>query len=546
MWRWLWPKAGVTTALCLVLTLFISTGVRGVGFGSMWDEGLQLEGLKRSVQTVSITQTGYYYGGLYYVPGYLLLAPQFLRQVPLMLQQMRELPSRPFDATKYPAIVEAQQRAMETLASPSFVERERSVFVGFVSLTILAVFWASYLVNGSLWAAFTAAAAVGLSWELSYHSRWIAVDSLLGLCGALALGCVCGALSASATPTQSRSRFRWAAFAAGIGMGCKLPGLFLSVPVLLGLALSPHSRGLRAWLPRVLEAVCLMAAVFVAANPGVLLDPLHYANDMFRVESDYNLIDDDPYCVPSFGLRLAKIAGYWALVSFSPFWPVAAGLAALVVWGAFVGVRELQPKLLAVLAFVLVYSCFVATQRLLIVRNLMVTLPPLAILLSVGVQRCAWFLARFRAGPALLGTLLASGGLMNARWSWQASGSVGTTTSDSILERFEAEVLSSQHPGLYVSPDLRAALRARGSLPESRLKLATWDAATEVALYADALPGWKANVPLYAHYFASLHANYDYYPGLLGWSGLKKMGEPVVLLSKAKLLELGIKKAPQR
>jgi hypothetical protein len=539
--------AVVATLLVLLWGLYVVTGFRGVGFGAMWDEGQQLDGVRRSIETVSVAQTGYYYGGLYYVPGYSLVAPELLRRAPAMLEQMREAPSRPFDARRYPAIREAQRAALAVVNAPNFSERARRIFAGFASLSILGAFFASCMVTGSRWAALAAAAALATSWELSYHGRWIAVDSALAVFGSFVLCASCRALDADSSVSQRRMWFRIAALFAGCGLGCKMPGLFLLAPVLLGLWLARGEAGVRGFLKSGAEACGLVLLVFVITTPSVVLDPLHYANDMFRVQNDYNLIADDyPYCEPALGLRLAKIAGYWGLVAFSPQLWLALTFAYLILVGAITGLVERQPKLLVVLAFLFVYSAFIASQRLLTVRNLMVTLPALAVLLAAGVQRVAWRLSSIRGGGFALVAVLVIGVGLNARHSWRASGTVGKTTDDSILEQVEDEVLSQPHPKLYVSPALLQVLRQRASLPDSSLQSASWAEAETVLSYTDAMPGWKANFPRFARYFASGHANFDYYPGLLHWSGLKPAGHPIILLSKQRLLDLGVKAAPSR
>lgn len=176
----------------------------------------------------------------------------------------------------------------------------------------------------------------------------------------------------------------------------------------------------------------------------------------------------------------------------------------------------------------------------------MVTLPALAVLLAVGAQRVAWWLSSIRGGGLALVALIVIGIGFNASHSWRAAGTVGKTTDDLILEQVEEEVLSRPHPKLYVSPALLQALRQRASVPESALQSASWADAEAMLSYTDALPGWKANLPRFGRYFASGHANFDYYPGLLHWSGLKPAGHPVILLSKRRVLDLGVTAAPSR
>src|SRR4029079_7937828 len=98
----------VAGGVCTILAIHIAAGLRGVGFGQMWDEGEQLGTLKRSVSALTFTPSSYYYGGLYHFPGFLALAPTFLSHLPEIIAELKVAPSQPFDAKKYPSIRAAQ------------------------------------------------------------------------------------------------------------------------------------------------------------------------------------------------------------------------------------------------------------------------------------------------------------------------------------------------------------------------------------------------------------------------------------------------------
>ena len=112
-------------ALLGVFALSFAAGVRGVDFGNMWDEDYQIDGLRRSVTTQSLMPDGYYYGGLYYVPGYLVLAPKILGPLPAILSEIRANPTRPYAADSYPALVLARDSVLHELDTPQFKLRER-------------------------------------------------------------------------------------------------------------------------------------------------------------------------------------------------------------------------------------------------------------------------------------------------------------------------------------------------------------------------------------------------------------------------------------
>ncbi|HVZ73676.1 MAG TPA: phospholipid carrier-dependent glycosyltransferase [Polyangia bacterium] len=540
-------EALVIAALLLaVVATYVAAGRRGVGFGRMYDEEFQLGGIEHTIDPVAHPSHGYYYGGLYFLPGELLVAPTLLRAAPAIVAEVRAWPTRPFDQSAYPSLVDARRRAADEVADPTFVEADRTVFVVIVALTIVWVFVAGWAATGSAWVALAVAGVVGTSWELSYHGRWIAVDSMLAQFTALEL-----ALVSLATRPVSAARERWlllaSAVAAGLGLGSKTTGVFLTLPIFIALALSPHVRGARAWLRRALEASVVMFAVFVATTPGFLFEPLHYANDLFLVTDDYNRFGTDhPYGLPRVIDRLAAIGGYWTTALFSPHIPVALGVSALALVGAVVGVRERQPKVLATLGFLVAYVAFVSMQRLLIVRNLMLTLPPLALLAAVGLRRGARAARRWRAGPLVVGLACAAVCGLDGVWIWRAASTIGATNDDTILASVEDHLLHHKGDRVYVAPALRAALATRDGNALAGAKLAAWDDADAVMAYARTLSTWRANTPEYATYFGSQHANYDYYPTLLTWPTLKPAGNPVVLISKAKAAALGVTEASLR
>src|SRR5688572_901765 len=106
------PRALLLLGLSAVFALYVASGTRAVGFGNMWDEDYQIEGLQHSVKTLSLLQDGYYYGGLYYTPGYVVLAPTFLRSMADILSEIRAAPSRPFTPDNYPSLVAARDSAL--------------------------------------------------------------------------------------------------------------------------------------------------------------------------------------------------------------------------------------------------------------------------------------------------------------------------------------------------------------------------------------------------------------------------------------------------
>ena len=534
-----WPaRCSAAIALAALSAFHAAAGIRGVRIGGMWDEGYQAEGLRNSLDRLELMPNGYYYGGLYFAPGYSLLAPTFLTRLPAMIQEISDAPSRPFTPELYPSIVAAQSAAREKLDSPSFVENARSVFVVVSALSVAWVFFASHAATGSIWIALAAAALLACSWELSYHGRWVASDAMLGQFAALLFACSTRALGAVSAENERRWQ-RLSAIALGLALGAKLPAVFLSVPLAGTVIGSHHVGSVRARLLRLIELALIAGATFIVTSPGVLLDPLHFADDLLRVQSDYNRISTNYwYAEPAPLRQLGWIAAYFATAVFSPYAPIAIPFAGLALFGALIAVRERRAKLLNVLAFLLVYCAFVSLQKLLVVRNLMMTLPALAILAGAGLERVLVLAARVRWLPQLVTAAVVLSLSLNAAWLWRTASTIGTTSDASVADEAASYVDERQGGKFYIDPAVAAAFE-RVRPTGYRTPSVPFEEARSVVVYADQIPRPKANRPSSTRYFTSPIANYDYYPTLMGWFELKSPGRPILVMTKDRAEKFG-------
>jgi hypothetical protein len=538
-----WRGALVAAGLCAILAVHVAAGLRGVGFGQMWDEEQQLVSLQRSVSALTPDPLSYYYGGLYQLPGILALAPTLLPHIPGIIAELRAAPSQPFDATKYPSIRAAQAAAIEAIDQPKFRERDRRIFVCLVSLIIVWVFIASHRVSGSPWAALAAAAATGLSWEMSYHGRWIGADALHAQFGALTFAMIVLILDAP-TPARQRMWIRMAAVASGLAVSCKVLGVFLQLPLMLAICASTREPRFPRCLGLCLEAVAIAFAVFAVTTPGVWLDPVHYLNDVCHVHLAYSTMftDDYPNTEPFALVRLAKIVGYLSLALFSPYGAAAVALFGLAIVGAVVGLRHRRAKVAVLVTFGLAYLTFVSRQRVFIARNILVLLPMLAILMSVGISRAAALVRRWRFGPPALALALSLLFVGHARWLWRTASTVGTTTDVTISRDVIDYIADRAATKFYISPSVMALLRGYHGPDVTALHIQSvpWAEADYVVMGADRASGGKTNVPHSATYFASLHANFDYYPSLMTYLDLSSYGTPVVILRKDRAIARGV------
>jgi hypothetical protein len=533
----------VATGLCAVIAIHVAAGVRGVGFGQMWDEGEQLSTVQRSVSSLTFAPASYYYGGLYQLPGFLAIAPTFVAHLPEIMGELKAAPSQPFEAKNYPSIRAAQAEARADIDRPEFRNLDRRIFVCLVSLIVVWVFIASHRVSGSPWAALAAAAATGLSWELSYHGRWIAADALQAQFGALTFALIVVALDAK-TPALRRRWFRLAAVATGLAVSCKVLGVFLLFPIVIAIWASTDERRFPRAIVLSLEACAIAFAVFAATTPGLLLEPIHYLNDVLKVARVYatQFSDDYPLTEPRVGLRIAKIVSYLSIVLLSPYGAAAVALVLLAVVGAVVGLLQRRAKVIALLAFGLAYFAFVARQRVFVARNVLILLPVLAILMSAGLSHGVALVRRWRFGPSTVGLALAIVFAANARWIWHAAATVGTMTNAKIGRDVIDYVAARPAKKFYISPTVMNLLKVHHEPDVAALHIqsAPWAEAEYVVIEGGRGSAGKTNVAKSGTYFASLHANFDYYPSLMTFLDLASYGTPIMILRKDLAADRGV------
>ena len=165
-------RLAVVVPVLLPLLVLIATGLQGIDFGRHWDEGLsQLDPARRSLKI------GVFLPGIYHYPSfdYWLTLVGALPDVVASLSSGRHTE------------LELREYLSRSADSPEYTLRVRTIFLAVSALSLL---WVYLLVLGwgRHWAeAMLAASALGLSWEVAYHLRWIAPDGVLMQFSALTL-----------------------------------------------------------------------------------------------------------------------------------------------------------------------------------------------------------------------------------------------------------------------------------------------------------------------------------------------------------------------
>jgi hypothetical protein len=494
--RWL---RGLLTLLPVLLPLsfLILTALPGIDFGDHPDEvGSQIWPATRTIETGVALPQNYRYPDVDYRLTLAVLAPDALTGL------VHEIRGR--DGALFTALHSA-------VRSHEFHLRVRTVFLALAALSTVWVYL-QVLAWGRHWAeALLAAALLGLSWEVSYHARWIAPDAVMMQFGALVM---LGATLAVRRP-GSRGWLVLAAVAVGLACGTKYPGGALLLPVLVAASLShAFGAGVRGRIRALLVVGLVSGLTFLLTTPGALLESAKFAQDvlgeMWHYQSGHRGHTVEP------GLdHLGRIVVYLTQVLFSHYPPIAVAVFLASLVGAYALCRESRVLALAYLLFPVAFLLFMSSQRVMFVRNLLVVAPFLALLAARGFG-FAWEQVHSRLVRVGIGAAATTICLANAAWLSEAA-----STFSSPPDRFVREVaayIEARPTTRFLASD-RVWAELRIARPEpfpnlTRDPAAIVDQAIFHASETAAYRGeWPANRPgLTLATFGPQSVNLSYYP----------------------------------
>jgi hypothetical protein len=511
--RWARPAAHV--AAVSIAIVFTFSGVRGVDFGYHWDEiDWQVKPVREMVESGLMFPRASIY-------------PSFGKWL-ILLPALPSGAGAALDDKFEPRKVQAAMVA--TLAAPSYLLTARRVYVVFSALAIIWIYAAALALRRRAWEAFVAAAALGLSFEYSYHSRWVATDCLAVQFAALTAFMLALYLR--------RGRTGWlyaAAIAAGMGAGSKYPAVILLVPVLLTSALTRPWRPMR---PAVLHLIGLGATAFGAylvTTPSTVLDPFTFVEQL-RWISDHYSRGHYMHTAKSSWHHLALVFEYIALEFFSPYRIGAVVMFAIALFGATAWARASRRVAAIYISLPVGFLLFFCFRYLaMMARNYLLITPFLCLFAARGVSELVR-LVRIRLAAAGLVTALGALAVANAVYLVRAGESIRHYDPNRYVE--EAITYVAEHPEtrFMLSPRVKQAATDR------RLRLPPngdggKDDAQEVVFFAKAEGPdgftWMTNDPFLTRaVFGPLEVNFNWYSG---WGGQDR----VVILTLAKAKETG-------
>jgi hypothetical protein len=377
-------RKGPVLVLALLVTIFFWTGLIGLNFGRHWDEALALEEITRPVETGVFLPRSYNYASMLFDIGTIALLP---RTVPFLISTAKESP--PSFALAYRDGVPESEIAtvIKYAKGETFHLRLRLILLMMSTLTGVWVFFAVRACKRSGWEAAFAAAVILTSWEIAYHSRWIAPDAVQMQFGALWLMMFTLALNSATRPLVW---LRLSSAAAGLAAGTKYQGAFLLFPVIVYAVMLVRASGAHtaAIAKEVLWNFIVFLIVFVSTTPGIVLDPWNFWQSIRHISQQYST-GHFGYTVSPFGEHGYLLLGYLSCVLTSPWLLPALFVFLLSLLGVTLVWKNRPAVAMLLLAGPLLYGLFAISFRVMIVRNYLLLAPFIAFFSARGAY-CLW------------------------------------------------------------------------------------------------------------------------------------------------------------
>lgn len=396
--------------LILPVGLFIYNSYVAIDFGYHWDEPFMVGTVQESTLTGDwLRPRAYNYPSMSYWVSVIGALPTVLT-------------------------ASSTDEAIAQLADPAYLLQVRRLFTLGFALAVVCVYLTLLTLYNRISVALLGAGLVAFSWEIGYHARWLAPDAWVTGFAALTMLFTVLAI-------KNTERRRWlylAAVAGGLTVASKYNAAIIGV-MILGAALVVWRAN--AGSPRQLVALLVRLGLaslvtFLVITPGALIDTADMLENIRYEIHHYSERGHFNHTVTPGWQHLSLMLTYFIQVVFSPETPIALFFAALVPLGAFALWRPADDEdayqrlfMLAVVAFVTIYLLYMASQRVMFVRNVLVLIPPLAVLSAAGFYRL-WRWMRPRPVAYALAGVVALMIAFNAAWTFDTARTITTRTMD--------------------------------------------------------------------------------------------------------------------
>ena len=392
--------------LLLPLSWFLWTGQRGLSYGEHWDEAFQIQMVQHSVEEETLLPDWYNYPSVSYWLSFAALTPELLEA------DWSGVGTRGPLHVGAPIKGSAATRAalLEATRAPGFLLRMRMIFLCVSALSILGVFCAVRR-SAENWEALFAASLIATSFEVAYHSRWVAPDAVL-------TGLVALSLAALIKTYRAGGSLVCLGLLAGLATGTKYTAGLLLLPLLFTWWRTAPEREPR----RILAALASFIGGFLITTPGALLQPVRFWRDVAFERFHYGEAGHYGFTVES-GWEHLSLSLRWLTNDLgSHYTPLALFITFLALVGAVSSWRRDKAEAALILLFPLAWLLFFSTQKVLFVRNLLPLAPCFALLSARGLS----YISSSMPGRAQLIPVALGVGLLctNANWLYAASESI--------------------------------------------------------------------------------------------------------------------------
>lgn len=495
------------------MLFFIWNGTRGIDFGYHWDEPFMV----RAVQDALITQV--FLPETYNYPS-VAFNLSVLTALPELIDGVNVADRASFYATFQDDV--------------SYLFRLRNVFLIMTATTMLSLYLIVMRIYDNPLLALLAASLFAASWETAYHARWVAPDGLVLTTATLTLLL---SIMAVQNPTQ-RWRLWLAAAAAGLTIGSKysvaLVGVYVAAATFT--AWREQQLPIRSLISGWIQIAVIAIVVFLITTPGSLLDTqLFIANieeEIIHYSSGHH-----NHTVNAGFEHFSLMIIYLGAVVFSPYAPVALIVSALVLIGIY-GLWRKSPQIaFVVLSFPLLYLLYMSNQRVLIVRNVLVFIPVMALLAASGVyfiwQKLSYAPMRYALATGLIAILS-----VNIFWNIRAT--------ETVVNRLDQDAFVRQAGDFIVAQgveDFCVSNHVRNRMASLGYTVTTEHNTPYLAFWASDIGPWEvlaSRIDLTERWFGPYEVNYDYYPDWWGDDRIVIMDASKAPGFKVNLPECGI------
>jgi hypothetical protein len=166
---------------------------------------------------------------------------------------------------------------------------------------------------------------------------------------------------------------------AALAMAAKYPGgLLMTLPVYVAFV-----TGQKHIIP---PLALLGILVFVMITPGSVIEPYRFVRDIINEVHHYKTLGHGVYTIDSGLTHLGRIVDFVTFRIFSINPIVSIILVSLACFG-FYSIFQEHKRVMIIFILPIVYVAYFCTQRVMIIRNLLLIIPFMSVLLGIGLNR---------------------------------------------------------------------------------------------------------------------------------------------------------------